>query len=540
MRANIGNRDFSDALQVSGVQYTVKRYSKSAIGGPLEATIEARGSELGLWTVLNKLRAPVFIGNDDGLLVWFGYVESVDLALPQFQIGLTVESMANRIRVAYTELTPGRASAGKRGTTTTLDDTLSISEYGIKEMLSSGTDLTPTAANELRARLLALYKLPQRRSLSLAASRSRTRTQEPVATITCRGWFTTLDWRYYSATEAGARYDPDKAATDDAGSALTQAQAFGRLSSDQKIAQSFVPIGTEASEAISLALRLRADGTPSGDCMLELCQDSAGAPGAALASVTIPLSEFTTYTHQWFTKTITNVTLQPATTYWIVLSKSGGGVDITNFYSALIDITSTYASGATYLYNGSAWSLREVNALPAGDLLFRVGGVVETTTQIQRIVTASGQFYTGTDILDASGVKTSPYRSGDLTAGTEIKQLLRKGTSNAKRLLATTTPNRRLQVFEEPDQGTADYAFVASGQHAGDLRDPFGTVVDLSTCPVGVWVTVQGLFPESSALAGSGTFFVDEATYAVDDGTWTPKPRGQQNPYEAMQLESNR
>jgi len=75
---------------------------------------------------------------------------------------------------------------------------------------------------------------------------------------------------------------------------------------------------------------------------------------------------------------------------------------------------------------------------------------VATTAQIQAIVTNMGEFITGVDVENASGISSLETREGDRTGLEEIEDLLRAGTTNNRRLLSEVTQLRRLRIWEEP------------------------------------------------------------------------------------------
>lgn len=136
---------------------------------------------------------------------------------------------------------------------------------------------------------------------------------------------------------------------------------------------------------------------------------------------------------------------------------------------------------------------------------------VETTTQIANIVTGVGPFLTATDIDNASGISGSEYRKGDRTALKEIETLLAIGVSGGRRLLATVGNDRRLRIYQEPDNTTAVYL---NGQ--GNLENAGNQLVDKYTCPCGIWAILRNIIPGSvdlSRMADASQFFIEESEY---------------------------
>lgn len=199
------NRAFSSPDPIlPRLEYQVERYSTKAMGGPYEAIVTARGDMMSLWELLEVLRCPVQIRAEEGDLMWWGYINAVDIicvnpyaqiALP-IQASASLETFANRIAVAY-NIETNDGSTGTRETTDWLDDTYSQSIYGIKELLASGGDLNNSSmATNGRDVLLSQKRLP----ISEITFRQNLPSR---ATIRCFGWWQSLNWRYVEIDSTG-------------------------------------------------------------------------------------------------------------------------------------------------------------------------------------------------------------------------------------------------------------------------------------------------------------------------------------------------
>ncbi len=155
---------------------------------------------------------------------------------------------------------------------------------------------------------------------------------------------------------------------------------------------------------------------------------------------------------------------------------------------------------------------------------------VQTTTQAADIVTASGQFLTGMDIVTASGLSTSEYRAGDNTALDVMTTLLRAGTSGGSRLLATVTPERRLRIAAEPSAQNPTLKLRDQ-----QLMDAYGNRLPVGLLPVGQWVMQDGI-PQISAVASLSPLFLDEAEYNVAQGNVDPVWRGLPSAWDLAQV----
>jgi hypothetical protein len=306
------------------------------------------------------------------------------------------------------------------------------------------------------------------------------------------------------------------------------------------LAMSIVIGATAAWTATTLWLHVWWQGTsqPSDNLVATIRTNNGGIPGTVLATGTVAGSAIPS-SAEWVEFALnTGVTLQPATTYFIVVARSGA-VDLDSYYMIDTNRDLGYTRGQLYLYytNNSAWGI----AASKGDLLFRLEGTISTTTQITTLIASAGQFFTGTILEGVSGVDTIPYRAGDSTGLYELEKLLGTGTSNSRRLLAEVTPNRYMRIYEEP----AKPATVNGAYGLGDdglLYFP-GTRnrVNGELCLVGIWCRLVDVIPATvdlSLIADPNMFLVEAAEYDADAGAYRiTRTRDQANPYQVGGVE---
>ncbi len=488
MKFVIYRRDFSELVVQPELDIEVDNYSWAAIGGPKEARITATGDRAQLYSLLNHLRAPVEILNDLGEAVWWGYINAVNINWDGIGFGCDLDSMSNDVAVAYT-------ADNMRFTTQWSSDADSVAEYGEKELLLTMAEATATDALQRRDTYLAGAKYPIP-ILTTAGARSGS------CRITCRGWLDTLEWKYYTNATGKESYEADNGEEREIGE------------DDRPImAQSFQIGATTAWTATSIWLPVRKEGAPSDNLVVSLYSDVAGSPGVSLASGLKAGADIDTYS-EWVEFTLSaSYELQPSTTYWIHVARSGA-VDAANFFFVGKNTDAGYSRGSTKVYNTNLSAWVDESAWH-GDMLFRVMGVTETTDQITALVTACGQFLNGTIIENESGVSTNPYRNGDSTALYELEQLLLTGTTNDRRLLCEVTPERYLRVYEEPARPDASTASYALGK-GGVLMTQYLTLVEPEYCPVGVWCHLADVIPATvdlSIIADPNLFLIEEASY---------------------------
>jgi hypothetical protein len=135
----IYDRDFSGVqLTPVGAAFEVSRYSFDVLGGPFEAAIQVIGSLPAISELIQRLRCPIEIYDEAGALVWWGFIREVTASVNGWEFGASLDSMSNKVAVAYSFVDPGSATVGTRKTTAWTSDLDSISEYGIKAVVVIG------------------------------------------------------------------------------------------------------------------------------------------------------------------------------------------------------------------------------------------------------------------------------------------------------------------------------------------------------------------------------------------------------------------
>lgn len=481
------NRDGSDRPPMALDMLYVSTYSRAALGGPKLAKISALGDVLTLWEFAEMLRCPVVIRDTlRQKAPWIGYIDEIDLYVDGQRINISIDSMANRIAVAYT-LTQFRF------TTTWEENAESIATYGTKELLLTARDMTDNQASDYRDTELSRRKYP---AVSIPYPGQRG-TQSAI--ITARGWWDTLDWTYYARADGIEAYeDLDRFSGREVGE------------DDRPIlAQSFQNSSGSDWTAETIELRVRVTGAPADNLIVALYSDVAGDPGVSLATSTTAGGTFTNG-FTWYTFTLSaGVLLTAGSTYWIHVSRSGG-IDTDNYYVIDANIEAGYTLGEMKIY--STGSASWVSWPWTCDANFKVAGTQETSLQIQTAIEDAGQFFAGADITNASGVYTNQSRRGDNTTLYEILKLSDLGTSNARRTLARVLENRRVEIYQEPALNQADYSLDSQDI----IRDSLGSIVPPAECPAGVWMRFEDIIPTSvnvSRLSNPAYTFVEEAEY---------------------------
>lgn len=199
MIVKMRNRDDNADFSALDLDFDVDRYSWAAIGGPKDAKIEVKGSDKELWRLINRVRYPVRIYSNNGDAVWWGFISDIEATIlnpdvPKYgrvQVGVSVDTCYNKIAIAYTQvdITTGEET---RATTDWAEDTISQDAYGIRELLKTHSAATQTHAEAARDKELNDKKYP------IPIITAAPEATESGAVINCRGWWSTLGWRYYA------------------------------------------------------------------------------------------------------------------------------------------------------------------------------------------------------------------------------------------------------------------------------------------------------------------------------------------------------
>lgn len=480
-------------VNVPVVNFDVMQMQWQAEGGPKQAKLEATGNQQELWRLLELLRCPVEIYDQNQLVAWHGWIERVSVPHGEIMVTASLEQMFNRIRPVY-------SSAGERYTGDWVQDDDSVALFGTKETSINLTDATEAEADNLAATILERTKYAQ--------VEHTFGNRSSVAKIELRGWWDTLEWLLDDTSTGKESYET-------IGVTL---QAFGADSLASKVYQSVALAAAVSWEAGFVQVRMRKEGSPSDTVTVSLCSESGSAPGTVLASGSLDADVISENLNWHRFELDASVPLSYGSTYYLVVERSDA-VDADNYYKVDLNSDLGYSRGAFRVWNGSAWVAASTDA----DMLFIIEGVQETTEQIRSILEDSGQFFSAVEIEDESGVITLTDRDTDVSALRNVSDLLRVGTDDQLQLLAYVDATLRVWVYAEDT--TAQYRL---GQ---DLRltDLYGVPLHFWQLPAGVWVELSDLSYGNVDILGQARvnrIFVEEVTYRVKNDRLDIRPRG--------------
>ncbi len=479
--------DFSGPLALDGVGWQVEQLRWRATGGPWDGRLRADcgGSLERLWGLVDRLRCPVQVLDARGP-AWWGYASAVEINGPGGVMRVDLDSLANQVAVQYRDRSPD-PWGGAAVSTAWASAADSMRRYGTRQWLATSGPAFAEEAQAQRDTLLKLHSWPE-----IVNRPERGREAGPAfARVELRGWWQTLDWRYYSDPR-GKVGNP----------ALGSSFNLGTSAVTARWAQRFTP-GAEGWTANEVWLRLRKNGLPDDAVRLDLCQDGANLPGSSLAYGLASGPELPDE-RGWVSFTLNApVRLSPGAAYWLQLTRTGAA-DANNAYVFSAGLNAPYPDGHL-LYSANGWQACD----PPADLSFVVQGVEDNGAILQRMLAQCGAFLTDTRLECFPGISSLPYREGSKRGRAEIEALL-MASAAGERLLARIDPDRTARVYTRPAPETARYQLDT----AGCLRHLDGRPALLSDQPAGEWANLAGL----AAPGAYKRIFIEECTWDAASG----------------------
>lgn len=546
-------KDLTTRIVPGDVEFTVQPFTMDALGGPKVATIRADGPLDALNNLYNILRGAVEIYDPKGVLLWWGCTWKLTVYNGKLKYVWSLDGLANSINIMFLLQTINQtySGAGTQALTGFASNAASIAEWGTKQLILRGDNGSLSAAQSRRTYELENWQEPQ---LNIEPNESGN-TETSYATLEARGWWETLDWRFYTNDTGNiAGFEQNAVLTSEVeqvlgfgvnltgisfvGGATDKIYGPGTLplaigtyffvedtasnnliwtvtsTPDGPGASAVVTPGTVTDEASGTArfiyvgtliwetftletnnpfyaaqvdIRLRKAGA-TDNVLVKLYSVSGGLPDTLLATGTILNDDIPT-SLDWVTAVFnTQVPLVFGTTYGLRIERStAGGFAGTGLYVG-VDTGLNYTRGSLQLYTNAThgWKTRPTNA----DLIFKLSGIVETTTQITNILASVGEFVPTTDIDNTSGLLTLPYRDGTQTALEVIESLLKYGSSNSRKMFAKVRPDRVLTIYEQPAHGgVAD--FLIDSDLVITQRN--GVKIDPASLPCAQWANIKPL-----------------------------------------------
>lgn len=178
-------------------------------GGFWQASFEyiPRDREDAIAFLNNGVGRNIVFYNENGSVDWEGFINTITMDTGTATLKNTLSGMANKVWTRYTPVGGGAVTRG-----TVMEDADSQARYGIKEIAISGGEISSTIADQLAQAFLNLnfWPIPQLDQINLAGSL----LNQPRITISCHGYFRTLEWRVWNQTAVGGTQGASAEVTD--------------------------------------------------------------------------------------------------------------------------------------------------------------------------------------------------------------------------------------------------------------------------------------------------------------------------------------
>lgn len=153
----------------------------------MSVTFGATVDEANEW--MDRLLCPVNVSSRDAITIWDGFIAGVEYSVGGRRRSISLDAMANRVTCRY------QTYLGTPGVTASASDTDSQGLYGIKDAAISIGTCDLASAQNLRDSYLTTYADPkQQPSSELRLGGGEGDGAGCTVTLTCAGWYATLDF----------------------------------------------------------------------------------------------------------------------------------------------------------------------------------------------------------------------------------------------------------------------------------------------------------------------------------------------------------
>lgn len=283
-----------------------------------------------------------------------------------------------------------------------------------------------------------------------------------------------------------------------------------------EVAQEFIPSTTMALERV--AIRVAKIGSPADNLLVELCADSAGAPGTVLGTATLAAVDAAadSVTDTWI-EFASLVSVTASTSYWLKVRRSSSLSATAHWLLGLVE----EVSETTLFYLGSSWTAATRDGVSLS-MPYRLWDSEDTSDAMERIVTDCGGSFVTAVTVSATSVYRNQYVAEKRRGGEELERLLDIGTASGDRLTAMVNSKRTLTIAAQVEQPTS----VAGLPVLGDddrIYEAQGAAWQPGMSPVGNWLALR--LPMGIASDWEmALVYVQAARYDVQAAAWEIKP----------------
>ena len=486
MHVRFWTLDFQNSLEIPHARWQVINAVWQDFGGPDRAQLHLPEPPPALSAPQDLLRRPLALLDDSGTPCWWGYVQSASLRRAAREWSASLAPLANRVQTLYDRNVPTHEwQLQSDYSTAWAEDGFSQQIYGVKSHqvhLAAANDEQAAAARDAH---LAQHAHP--------APQTRPAIGAPDGLhLEALGWLHTLDWNEYRQPQGqlGSSLNGDAIFTlGSSGSYYSAAESFQLTSGPWPLEEVW--------------LRIWQWHAPVDNVVVTIRSDASGKPGAAaLATASRPGSDLPGGPRWVCFSFSAPFTPQLNTRYWLVVERSAGASSA-SYYKLSLDEGLGFGEGSFLYRANSTWAART----PDADLLFRLNGRRETSTQMAEIGAdvRCGQFLRGVQVETASGMDAPLYHDGSQSGLQCLRTLSAAGDSQGRRLLVSVSAERVLRIFAQTPVERPTLWVTPEGR----ICAPGGGPLPLSQPPAGQWAwDANGVLYLSAAQICAGEWHV--------------------------------
>lgn len=566
------DKNFTYPLNTGTLSFDVLKFS-SYNGSSDKAEIRVScEDETELFNAASFIRNPIVINDDLGNIIWTGYINETLLEINGLRVGKSLEGMANRIQIIYTD------DNDETNESDFQQDDASVSKYGTKEK-----QITVTKSNEENAVYKRDNVLQQIANPidDTSLTNSYDVNKKPSLVLKCNGWIYTLMWKLYRNEIGSVSFLKDASnyqsvgktsssvndiTVDSGGRYIAGTSGFfkrfiagetivvtGFTNSEnngefivskvsdggnflyidhETVVESagssvnFAPKGTASSQSFSLPtghdwilnkvsvpLFVNSDAIPDGGLQAQITTvDGSGLPVSALAfSIVKPVADIPVDKPDFvdfYFTGINQITLDDSQDYAIVIGKSGSVQSSAGYYQMVIEGIEADYSGVAGRIISGGWILR-----PDSDYPFIISGYWTIKRKMESIL-SNAEFVRLFQFETEFTKYVNPAVSGQYSLWIELNELLNIGSDTNYGAIAQMNNDRMLFLRDEPLQ--QDFSYYLNKD--GSLSNRSGVKMPDYIIPSGVWVKLRDFFSINTNVpnfVNTEYYFIERCEYSV-------------------------
>jgi len=480
------------------VESSVNRFSHRVMGGCDQASISLRGPRNQLFECHSLIGLFVRIYDTRGVLVWWGYVKSVETRYGAHAAMTSIGEVANKVAALYTWESPRSYDRVQGSLTSWAEDTFSQEQYGVLEQILRVGRRTSSEALSLRDAYLSKFS---RHNWSTTTGESEGGSFS--ALVSCSGLSTMLTRRYYTKTHGELENPNSGSGAFLVGNGSPQVTELG---------QRILSVGTDIESVLIRMRRYIAGGSATGTVTVTLRNDSSGAPGLTILATASKSMSALSDGFVWERFSFSSLgDIGAAGTYaWILVTTTSMGDH--NHIGVYVDDQGGYTSGVLKSFtSGGGWV-----EVTGKSMLFNAVQAEAPFAAMSSALTFSA-LSTYSSIVDFSGSNSVVTLDNFYlqTIDFLMREILQQASTGSWKYYYDITPYGVVKVYRAPTSANVPSDILWWVDSAGVWRVRGYTRLFSGKPPYGAWSSLTERTPVSAMLDRRAEF-VEAVEYEPD------------------------